>query len=266
MSSNHRYEQVPLENHDEESHYTQAQNSTTRPPTSVQQRSDLEDTFDINEDDEDSRLLETEHNQLLPTPVPAPSGTNHYGNGPIQQQSNDGVFSNMAAKPESDSKMEEVPPTYEEASADATPPYWQTTIIAPAGMGDMILVEGLPVGSIFSFLWNLMVSASFQLVGFMLTYLLHTTHAAKDGARAGLGVSLIQYGFYVRSRGTLDEDFDYDGEGHDTVGQDAAQADVIAYLMMFIGWFIILRAVSDFTRARKLEKIIASEPNADAIV
>ena len=100
----------------------------------------------------------------------------------------------------------------------------------------------------------------------MLTYLLHTTHAAKDGARAGLGVSLIQYGFYVRSRGTLDEDFDYDGEGHDTVGQDAAQADVIAYLMMFIGWFIILRAVSDFNRARKMERIITSEPNVDTIV
>jgi hypothetical protein len=66
-------------------------------------------------------------------------------------------------------------------------------------MGDMILVEGLPVGNIFSFLWNMTVSASFQFVGFMLTYLLHTTHAAKDGSRAGLGISLIQYGFYVRS-------------------------------------------------------------------
>ncbi|CAO0789939.1 unnamed protein product [Mucor circinelloides] len=267
MPSNHKYEQVSLENHDEENHYVQGSDSANRPSTISHQRSDLEDTFDINEEDEDSRLLETEYHQLLPATIPTTSsGTTHHSNGPIQQQSNDGVFSNMAAKPESDSKMEEVPPTYEEASADATPPYWQTTIIAPAGMGDMILVEGLPVGSIFSFLWNLMVSASFQLVGFMLTYLLHTTHAAKDGARAGLGVSLIQYGFYVRSRGTLDEDFDYDGEGHDTVGQDAAQADVIAYLMMFIGWFIILRAVSDFTRARKMEKIITSEPNVDAIV
>ncbi|OAD06288.1 hypothetical protein MUCCIDRAFT_159962 [Mucor lusitanicus CBS 277.49] len=259
--------QVSLENHDEESHYVQDSNGANRPSIMFHQRSDLEDTFDISQEDEDNHLLQTEYHQLLPAPMPAPSsGTNHHSNGPIQQQSNDGVFSNMAAKPESDSKMEEVPPTYEEASADATPPYWQTTIIAPAGMGDMILVEGLPVGSIFSFMWNLMVSASFQLVGFMLTYLLHTTHAAKDGARAGLGVSLIQYGFYVRSRGTLDEDFDYDGEGHDTVGQDAAQADVIAYLMMFIGWFIILRAVSDFLRARKMEKIITSEPNVDAIV
>jgi hypothetical protein len=66
-------------------------------------------------------------------------------------------------------------------------------------MGDMILVEGLPVGSILGFAWNLLgtqknttpiapltlillssiVSASFQYVGFMLTYLLHTSHAAK---------------------------------------------------------------------------------------
>jgi len=30
--------------------------------------------------------------------------------------------------------------------------------------------------------------------GFILTYILHTTHAAKNGSRAGLGVTLIQLG------------------------------------------------------------------------
>lgn len=45
--------------------------------------------------------------------------------------------------------------TYEEASTDATPPYWQTTVIAPAGMGDMVLVEGMPVGNVFAFAWNM---------------------------------------------------------------------------------------------------------------
>lgn len=66
--------------------------------------------------------------------------------------------------------------------------------------------------------------------------------------------------------GTLDEDFDYDGEGHETVGQDAAQANIIAYMMMFIGWFIILRAVTDYNRARKMEGIINSEPTVDRII
>ncbi|KAI8883950.1 hypothetical protein K501DRAFT_183277 [Backusella circina FSU 941] len=182
-----------------------------------------------------------------------------------QPQSTDGVFSNMSAKPESEStKNEEALPAYEEAAADTTPPYWQTTIIAPAGFGDLVLVEGLPVGSILSFLWNLMVSASFQLVGFMLTYLLHTSHAGKNGALAGLGVSLIQYGFYVRSRGTLEEDYDYDGKGHEL--EDPVQAEIVAYLMMFIGWFIILRTVTEYNKARKMESIICSEPTIESIV
>ena len=41
-------------------------------------------------------------------------------------------------------------------------------------------------------------SGWFQFVGFMLTYLLHTTHAAKLGSRAGFGITLIQYGFAMR--------------------------------------------------------------------
>lgn len=65
--------------------------------------------------------------------------------------------------------------------------------------GEMI-IEGLPTGTLFSFLWNMLVSISFQFVGFLLTFLLHTTHAAKYGSRAGLGVTLIQYGFALRTR------------------------------------------------------------------
>ena len=63
-----------------------------------------------------------------------------------------------------------------------------------------MIIEGLPTGILFSFLWNMLVSISFQFVGFLLTFLLHTTHAAKYGSRAGLGVTLIQYGFALRTR------------------------------------------------------------------
>jgi hypothetical protein len=44
------------------------------------------------------------------------------------------------------------------------------------------------------------VSASFQFVGFLLTYVLHTTHSAKYGSRVGLGITLLQFGFNLRSR------------------------------------------------------------------
>lgn len=98
--------------------------------------------------------------------------------------------------------QKEVPPSYAQAQADAVPPYWETTIHAPSASntpGDVI-IDSLPTGSLFSFLWNMLVSISFQFVGFLLTYLLHTTHAAKFGSRAGLGITLIQYGFALRSK------------------------------------------------------------------
>lgn len=93
---------------------------------------------------------------------------------------------------------------YASAQADAVPPYWETTIHTPAGLGSTgeMMVDGLPTGSLFSFLWNLLVSMSFQFVGFLLTFLLHSTHAAKLGSRAGLGITLIHYGFYLRTRST----------------------------------------------------------------
>ena len=97
--------------------------------------------------------------------------------------------------------------TYADAQADTVPPYWETTVHAPSGLDGDILVDDLPAGSIFIFAANLFTSFFFQFVGFLLTYLLHTSHAAKYGSRAGLGLTLIQYGFYSRiARGT-------DGDG-----------------------------------------------------
>jgi hypothetical protein len=125
---------------------------------------------------------------------------------------NDGVFANVTAKPSRpvvlrdgdetyfvpEDSQKDAPPSYASAQADAVPPYWETTVHAPSSPDEMI-IDHLPTGSVFSFLWNLMVSISFQFVGFLLTYLLHTTHAARFGSRAGLGVTLIQYGFALRT-------------------------------------------------------------------
>ncbi|KAI9466866.1 hypothetical protein BJY52DRAFT_1234909 [Lactarius psammicola] len=126
---------------------------------------------------------------------------------------NDGVFANVTAKPTRpvqlrsgddvhlvpEDSQKDAPPSYASAQADAVPPYWETTVHAPSSPDDMI-IDHLPTGSVFSFLWNLLISISFQFVGFLLTYLLHTTHAARFGSRAGLGVTLIQYGFALRTR------------------------------------------------------------------
>lgn len=59
-------------------------------------------------------------------------------------------------------------------------------------------MDNLPTGSIFVFGANLFTSFFFQFIGFLLTYLLATSHSARYGSRAGLGLTLIQYGFYSR--------------------------------------------------------------------
>ena len=135
---------------------------------------------------------------------------------------------------------------------------------------------------------------SFQLVGFLLTYLLHTSHAAKNGSRAGLGITLVQYGFYMKGTSTSEtggqpygqppdpnsHDFDPNAVGSDSSaaaiaamvdagnGNTAPSAatnfatnDWLAYALMIVGWFILIRAISDFIRARRHEQLVLQSPD-----
>lgn len=145
-------------------------------------------------------------------------------------------------------------------------------------------IDGLPVGSLFSFIWNGMISMSFQLVGFLLTYLLHSSHAAKNGSRAGLGVTLIQYGFYMKGTnsgpGAGGMPGSQEGQGYATPpdpnahdfdpntvtdggsgGVEIAGSEWAAYILMTVGWFILIRAVSDYLKARKHEQLVLQSPD-----
>ncbi|TFK82372.1 hypothetical protein K466DRAFT_556671 [Polyporus arcularius HHB13444] len=221
---------------------------------------------------------------------------------------NDGVFANVTAKPSRQVRIQEgddvllvpeevqkeVPPSYAQAQADAVPPYWETTIHAPSAAntpGDVI-IDSLPTGSLFSFLWNMLVSISFQFVGFLLTYLLHTTHAAKLGSRAGLGITLIQYGFAMRGKDTFGESeawtnwkaeeprptFNTAAEAEDyyknltstipaptqaTVSEGSyvvgdATSEWLSFLLMTIGWFILLTSLLGYWRVKRWERGILS--------
>jgi hypothetical protein len=147
----------------------------------------------------------------------------------------------------------------------------------------------MPVGSVFSFVWNGMISMSFQLVGFLLTYLLHSTHAAKNGSRAGLGITLIQYGFYMKGTsnggggGGMGNGGGHPGDGYanppdpnshdfdpntvsmtsDSSGSitDITSSEWLAYILMIVGWFILIRAVSDYLRARRHEQLVLQSPD-----
>jgi len=225
---------------------------------------------------------------------------------------NDGVWANVTAKPTAPVRIQdgdstylvpedtraEPPPSYASAQADAVPQYWETTVHAPfaPGVAGEMIIDSLPSGSLFSFLWNMLISISFQFVGFLLTYLLHTTHAARLGARAGLGVTLIQYGFALRSRGDNSEEDTgtswatwtnsrpnfataaeatayYNNATADgslptpTLTQEQANAIVadatsewLSFFLMTIGWFILLTSVLGFWRVKRWERgVLASQ-------
>lgn len=98
-----------------------------------------------------------------------------------------------------------------------------------------MLVDGLPIGQPLSFAWSLLVSMSFQFVGFLLTYLLHTTHAARAGSRAGLGITLIQYGFYLRQQAANGQLSPPPGNHGQIAGQTLTDSDEIVAIPILAG-------------------------------
>lgn len=111
----------------------------------------------------------------------------------------DGVFSNLTAKPDNNederNAQNETLPTYDEAAEDIVPSYYGMDLNSSDMYVDEICIEGLPVGNIANLLWNVIVSTSFQFVGFLITYILHTSHAAKQGSRFGLGLTFLSYAY-----------------------------------------------------------------------
>lgn len=153
-----------------------------------------------------------------------------------------------------------------------------------------------------------MISMSFQLVGFLLTYLLHSTHAAKNGSKAGLGITLIQYGFSLKgassgsgnsggsnggdgkagSGGEINtpqdpnnHNFDPsqpidpssglgggfipnpsdDGSGSPSGLSALGASDWFAYALMIVGWFVLVKAISEYLRARRHEALVMQSPS-----
>ncbi|CAK1359571.1 putative metal homeostasis protein bsd1 [Cercospora beticola] len=280
---------------------------------SIEDERELDDAFGAPSDDEDddddtrdrrrlilgdegpsgpappTRRPEAPHREVTEIPSYVPAAAPGSSNGRVVGGGqNDGVWANLNAKPRPGDDVDEKPPTYEQAAADATPPYWETTVLSPynmTGNPDDVFIDGLLVGSIFSFIWNALISMSFQLIGFLLTYLLHTTHAAKNGSRAGLGVTLVQYGFQMRYASTIgggnsdpspgaptdgvpddpnSHDFDpgqVTGGDSGSGGSGLSTTDWLSYVLMIVGWFILIRAVSDFLKARRQEALVRSSPD-----
>ncbi|KAJ2333624.1 hypothetical protein GGI00_002239 [Coemansia sp. RSA 2681] len=209
-----------------------------------------------------------------PTQPPQGSATRSTGPSPT-----DGVFANLAAKPElylgyDDKIPTEALPTYQDIygpQSNSAPPYFETAVIS-VGDEDELLVEGLPVGTIGSFMVNLVISTAFQIVGYMLTFLLHGSHAAKNGSLAGLGITFMNFGFYIRThlgQNIFDDpSANYPGQpgkgANGGSGSDSSDTPLdnayFAYLLIVVGAAIFFKAMVDYIRVRRLQTIIESSP------
>ncbi|KAG1821187.1 uncharacterized protein BJ212DRAFT_1297603 [Suillus subaureus] len=211
------------------------------------------------------------HYVRVPTHEP-PTGVR---GGGIQ---NDGVFSNVVVKPVSsvpiqaedgtvyivpEETQNTAPPSYAAAQADTVPPYWDTIVHAPSGMDTDagMIVGDLPSGSILAFISNLFF-----------------------GSRAGLGLTLIQYGFYSRSATdnilpTPDDKGAPDVlmlsappspsapmPQDNTVVLSMSSREWLSFLLMTLGWFLLLSSLVGFWRVKNWESAIrasnAHEPQS----
>ncbi|SCU97684.1 LAMI_0F10968g1_1 [Lachancea mirantina] len=200
----------------------------------------------------------------------------------------DGVFSNLTAKPDTRDGAGTVPesdkpPTYDEAAADIVPSYYGMDEDGAGMYYNEICFEGLPVGNVVNLLWNIIVSVSFQFVGFLLTYILHTSHAAKQGSRLGLGLTFLGYAYSmipsdVTSKVGRTKQVDriepvnpndindarvYAGEAsrdefesqlsHGVVDQKQNMPFLVV-LLLISGILIVCKAIYDYVKVKKMER------------
>ncbi|RKP01556.1 hypothetical protein CXG81DRAFT_4050, partial [Caulochytrium protostelioides] len=68
-----------------------------------------------------------------------------------------------------------------------------------------VLYDGMPVGWVGTFFLNYVMSASFDIFGYLITSLAATSQAAKQGARAGMGITLMRYGMVIGKPQSFDD-------------------------------------------------------------
>jgi hypothetical protein len=193
--------------------------------------------------------------------------------------------------------------SYQVAQLDSAPPYFDVSVHALDPTADMI-IDDLPTGSLVLFAANTFISFFFQFVGFLMTYIMHTSHAAKYGSRAGLGLTLLQFGWYSKQNAqetinNYESGIGFTGDGSDaarfangtwgeggmwmhgssngTVSWPQEEAPVvtpemaasyaatrawIAFLLMAMGWVILVSSIYGFWRVKRWERSVRASAMA----
>ncbi|KAJ3110186.1 hypothetical protein HK100_003128 [Physocladia obscura] len=182
-----------------------------------------------------------------------------------------GVVAAADAGDSADNTLDPAPPAYRNVFDDSVtlpessdrgplPVYDNTVALNQAVLSDDgdVLVDGLPVGNLFSFFANLVVSVSFDFFGYLMTTMLATSHAARCGSRSGLGITFIRYGILVLEKDQEVEEntYRYDPDNYEKVVEMGNNNDFIAYVMIIFGFFLMMRANADYVKAQRIRSVM----------
>lgn len=126
---------------------------------------------------------------------------------------------------------------------------------------------------LFCVLVPAIVSMSFQFVGFFLTYLLHTSHATKNGSKAGLGFTFMSMGYQMlqgksltddgsaRDEPSIDTDTGYMGyippaSEMDLPLQSTSEYYWLSWFMVILGAAIVAQSLFEFARAKRTQTVV----------
>ncbi|KAF9363637.1 hypothetical protein BGX34_003679 [Mortierella sp. NVP85] len=186
----------------------------------------------------------------------------------VRPSTSDGVFANISAKPEVENPKdrEQHPPTYDSAVQDMTPPYFEMTVISSTRtFGDEILIEGLPLGNIFQFLWNVTGRIYGSMVGLGIT-LLNFGIQMRGGLGAffrsddDAGATSIAAAAAATGEITMD-DTGYVSGNNASEQMNWLESDIenhwVSLILIIVGSMVIVKTLAEYAAKRK-EMIIQS--------
>ncbi|OLY82179.1 Metal homeostatis protein BSD2 [Smittium mucronatum] len=196
------------------------------------------------------------------------------GHGSITGMRNDGVFSNLSVKPEISFESDDPPPlpAYNDIYGEQL---GQSTFDCIDDANNPPKVDGMPVGTPLNFFLNFIVALVFHVIGFLLTYFMHSTHAALSGSIAGFGTAMINFGVYIilfkvngsdshsetpkpttDSKVPLFEVYPYDNSSDSLIFNN-----FLAVVLIVTGVLFVLKAVHVYYSAYRTEQLIKADPN-----
>jgi len=177
----------------------------------------------------------------------------------------DGVFSNLNEKPEIRS---DALPTYTQVTGESELDPLYGHEVAYCHFGDYygeLLIDSIPAGTWSGLLLSAFFSCIFDLIGFIMTFFLSTSHGTRKGALVGLSLTFIKYGYYIVSGKGLEDGTPTDDEleynGIKGLYEEWWFGEWVGYVMIILASYLAYHSISRFRRILKVKEYADKHPD-----